>query len=207
MKKINLIGSTISYLTIVGEMPFITNGHKRYQWLCKCICGNEVVRSTTRLLNKLQKVHSCGCKSFTHKHGNQKYEDPTLISYNAYIKRYKNTCKHKNKKWLLTNEEAIELFNSCCFYCGIVPSNNYNVYVTKYKQASVTKNIDRAKKALIKVNGIDRIDSTLNYSRDNVVACCTTCNFAKNTLSLSDFYNWINRISTYQRIKNEINCN
>ena len=39
-----------------------------------------------------------------------------------------------------------------------------------------------------KLLGIDRIDSSGIYEEDNVVSCCATCNYMKNTLRVDDFF-------------------
>lgn len=40
---------------------------------------------------------------------------------------------------------------------------------------------------------IDRIDSKGSYNKDNCVACCKNCNWAKNAVSVEEFYVWISR--------------
>jgi 5-methylcytosine-specific restriction endonuclease McrA len=41
---------------------------------------------------------------------------------------------------------------------------------------------------------MDRIDSSKNYSKENVVPCCKQCNSAKSTLSQEEFFNMIKAI-------------
>lgn len=53
---------------------------------------------------------------------------------------------------------------------------------------------------------IDRIDSTKDYSIDNVVPCCKFCNWAKSDLKQKDFYDWVQRVSknfTYDKVTKE----
>lgn len=50
---------------------------------------------------------------------------------------------------------------------------------------------------VLKINGIDRIDSNIGYTKENSVSCCKFCNFAKHTMSESDFYKWIRRVYEY----------
>lgn len=38
-----------------------------------------------------------------------------------------------------------------------------------------------------KINGIDRIDSNKDYSKNNCVPCCQMCNIMKNKFSKEDF--------------------
>lgn len=45
--------------------------------------------------------------------------------------------------------------------------------------------------------GIDRIDNALGYTLDNIVPCCRTCNFMKQTSNQKDFINKCKQISTH----------
>lgn len=72
----------------------------------------------------------------------------------------------------LTAEEIINIIHQPCVYCG-------------------------AEKA----NGIDRVDSSKGYIQDNVVPCCSICNWMKNALSVEDFYSHIDKV--YNHIHNE----
>ncbi len=49
-----------------------------------------------------------------------------------------------------------------------------------------------------KYNGVDRIDNAIGYTKENCVPCCAICNNSKSTLSLKDWLEWIERISTFQ---------
>ena len=49
-------------------------------------------------------------------------------------------------------------------------------------------------------NGLDRIDNSKNHSKENCVACCKYCNYAKRERSFSEFKEWINRV--YLRLNN-----
>jgi len=47
-------------------------------------------------------------------------------------------------------------------------------------------------------NGIDRIDSSKGYIKDNIRPCCGICNKAKRDLSDSVFKSWIERLIEFQ---------
>lgn len=53
------------------------------------------------------------------------------------------------------------------------------------------------------MNGIDRIDSSKDYSSDNCVPCCSRCNIMKLNIPYSEFLDSIKKIYNY-RIKNDI---
>ena len=42
-------------------------------------------------------------------------------------------------------------------------------------------------------NGLDRVDSNLGYTLDNVLPCCSICNYAKQDLRQDVFMQWIAR--------------
>lgn len=72
---------------------------------------------------------------------------------------YRKGAKKRGMSFLLGIEYFVENWNSRCHYCG----------------------------ATINGIGVDRIDSSIGYQPDNVVICCTRCNFMKGSLSFEDF--------------------
>ena len=54
--KINEIGNTYGYLTVIDTAP---SKNSRAMWLCKCKCGNECIVSGKQLRSGGTK--SCGC--------------------------------------------------------------------------------------------------------------------------------------------------
>lgn len=83
-------------------------------------------------------------------------------------KEYINRSKQLNREFSLTYECAFALFKSPCWYCGDDSPN---------------------------LRGIDRVDSRLGYSTDNVVPCCKICNRAKMDMSMFDFGKYCERFS------------
>lgn len=67
----------------------------------------------------------------------------------------------RNLTCTLTREEALQLSVIPCHYCLSVMSG-----------------------------GIDRVSSKHNYTHDNVVSCCSDCNYMKGTLEQADFYRY-----------------
>ena len=59
MRKINLIGQTFSFLTVLeDDGTRASNGG--IKWKCQCVCGNITYVTTTNLIKN--KIKSCGCK-------------------------------------------------------------------------------------------------------------------------------------------------
>lgn len=87
----------------------------------------------------------------------------SLGSRNKILTDYKACAKSRNIIWNLDDECASKLFESKCNYC-----NRIVVY-----------------------NGIDRIDSSKSYDKNNCVSCCKNCNFMKGVKSIDEFINTI----------------
>jgi 5-methylcytosine-specific restriction endonuclease McrA len=47
-------------------------------------------------------------------------------------------------------------------------------------------------------NGIDRLDSSVEYVISNCVPCCSKCNVAKHFHAVDDFLSWVDRIATFR---------
>ena len=72
---------------------------------------------------------------------------------------YKDGANKRGIKWELTFEQFMIFWQKPCYYCG-----------------------DE-----IKTIGLDRIDNTKGYSIDNVVSCCSICNYMKLNNSQDEF--------------------
>ena len=79
---------------------------------------------------------------------------------------YKHMAKFKKRKFALTKEQFLSFWNHKCHYCG--------------------KQVDGV--------GLDRVNNKLDYTMDNVVSCCTTCNIMKNVYTTKEFLEHITAI-------------
>ena len=192
MKKYNLIGQKFNYLTVVSSIQGYDKCGKKNgkRWICICDCGNERLVRTPYLIHNI--LVSCGCKNFTNiTHGNRKYEEDES-AFRAKISTYKASAKNRKIEWNLSYDEAIKIIKSNCHYCGRIPNNSYDLYNGRKRFLAKEKFYE------IKYNGIDRINSKLGYIIDNVVPCCTICNFGKNDLTYEEFTNWINDLIKFR---------
>lgn len=102
----------------------------------------------------------------------------TCLTYGPHVSTKISSCiyhaKLRGLAWELTDEEAACLLISDCHYCS---------YSCKGKTP---------------LNGIDRVDNTHGYYITNVVSCCKVCNHAKRTMSLTEFYDWLDRLARHQ---------
>lgn len=72
---------------------------------------------------------------------------------------YKKNAKKRNLNWDLSFEEFKQFWQQSCIYCGDD----------------------------IETIGLDRIDNSIGYVKDNIVSCCFHCNFMKKKYSIKDF--------------------
>lgn len=98
--------------------------------------------------------------------------------YSSRILQQNEKGSKKYKEWNLTLSEFSELIHQPCHYCGAEPSTN-NMW--NNGAARVTAN------EVVKINGIDRIDSSKGYSMNNCVPCCHICNRMKSDLTTEEF--------------------
>jgi hypothetical protein len=105
------------------------------------------------------------------------------VAVNRVINRYRNNARTHDRIYDLTVEEVRALVLQPCHYCTAPPSAQIKLQHT-YNQYSPDEEP-------ILVNGIDRIDSSLDYVSANVVTCCIDCNIAKQNRSTAEFIAWV----------------
>ena len=78
---------------------------------------------------------------------------------NGQYHQYKKRAKKANLLFEFSENECLLFYNTNCYYCG-----------------------DK-----IKGIGIDRLDNSIGYTKNNCVPCCSTCNFMKHVLNIEEF--------------------
>lgn len=79
----------------------------------------------------------------------------------------------------LTDDEFYRIVSNNCYLCGKPNSD-------------------------LHINGIDRIDSKLGYTRDNCKSCCSTCNYIKNSYNLKELLSkFIDILKTHKGINSD----
>ena len=150
-------------LTLLKTVGYFLEGKdnkKRAACNFKCDCGNIV---TVRAKDvKSGKIKSCGCEALKSKSriGKRNKLPDCKGLKNLLFSRFKIGAQKRKIKISISQEEFEKLIFSRCFYCNSDPSNEFkhNMHCQ------------------IKYNGIDRKNSKLPYTSDNVVACCKFCN-------------------------------
>lgn len=163
------------------------------KWKCICDCGKEKVVSVGFLLDET--VRSCGClyrdtrKDLANRARLRNSKPAEVASFNRLYADYKGRADSKKLAFSLSEEEFRKIAKQDCKYCGVAPLQKGNKVA--------------AKNGAFLHNGIDRIDNNIGYIYENCVACCSMCNDAKNSYTLEQFREWIQRLISHQRIDNE----
>ncbi|CAN0403714.1 unnamed protein product, partial [Ectocarpus fasciculatus] len=82
---------------------------------------------------------------------------------------FKEQASRRNIAVSISFDEYSSLVTTACRYCGKFTYKGYS--------------------------GVDRVQNAGTYERDNVVACCKTCNFMKGSLSVKEFLGKVNEIA------------
>ena len=171
-------GDVINHWTING---YDTNTKK---YICICVCGNYgKVKASS--LGKVSK--SCGCmqkETIT-----KKIKENGFMSIkNKIYDNYKRAALKRDYSFELTKEEFNLIISQKCHYCKTEPNMVY-----KYGRSKSGNELYDIYNEY-KYNGVDRVNNSLGYVKNNCVACCKICNNSKSTLSISEWQEWIIRV-------------
>ena len=167
----DLVGQTFGKLKV---LEFIGRSFRSTAfWLCICECGRKAEVRDGYL--KIGKTKSCGC--------NRHYKKGEASKRSLY-NQYKSGAKNRGYEFVLTLDQFNKITKQKCCYCGIEPST------IKQQNGCDGEYI---------YNGIDRVDNNDGYTIDNVVTCCTKCNFSKGTSTKEEFYIYIKRLMIFNK--------
>ncbi len=190
----DIVGQKFGKLLV--KSIFNARGRKgQLKYECICDCGNS--HTVTGESLRGGKSGSCGC---TKKGRHLKIKDRREAIFRKLFadKIIKRGNSFKTSKYGKTPqddrrilfEEYVKLALSPCYYCGLewsLKARDNHGNSRKYCLSDT----------VVYHNGIDRINSEVQYSISNCVACCTRCNTAKNAMSQRQFYEWIKKIYTH----------
>lgn len=172
----SLKGKKFNALTYVRESH--KNG-KTYYSVWKCDCGNEITCATREVV--IGRKRSCKCYSFrkNRHHGNWSGAgELTGSHWNSVL----NNAKTRDIKVLLTIEEAWEKFVEQDRKCALT---------------GVELTLDNKDVRYGKTASLDRINSGLPYSKDNVQWIHKKVNYIKRDLPEKDFLELCREISKH----------
>ena len=145
------IGQTVGKRTILADLGRV-EGKRR--WQVRCECGHEF----SCLTQGIYQNKAIGCRFCAHK------ADRPSRRKRPYEWRYNATQNRARHPMVLTYDEFFEFTKITeCHYCG----------------ESIEWGEPFGKKRPSGLN-LDRKDSKLSYTKDNVVVSCRRCNYGKN---------------------------
>lgn len=166
------VGQKFGKLT-VESVESVPGGFALFTVLCEC--GTRKKIRACNVIN--ENSESCGCAA----------GPPRLpfgeASLRKLFRRYTNNAKHTNRSFSLNRDEFRALTSSPCHYCGAAPAQVVYGHHTNGPYV---------------YNGLDRVDNSKGYLRDNVVPACPQCQFAKRDQPLRYFLDWAKRLAQFQ---------
>lgn len=170
-----ILNRQIGNMVIISDIPQIIGIRKRY--LTKClICNKESYRRLDHINGKNVPKYCKYCKD------KQSANPKEITPFNAIYNRYKANAKTRNLEFNLTKDQVLNIMLKECNYCGDLPLETLS-----------SKRNNRTNIPFLH-NGLDRIDSKIGYTINNVVSCCGTCNLMKNKFNLNIFFDKVTKI-------------
>lgn len=160
-------------------------------WKVRCTkCGKEQIQSISNMKkHKTDKCFYCDNPNYivnpkrVGKVHMSNIEDRMYSYYKGHVLSHNKTGKFK--EFLLTQQEYSNLIHQNCYYCGQEPSADNQWNKSNKRQFDPT---------IVKINGIDRIDSNKGYTIDNCVPCCPQCNRMKLDYTTEQFLSKVKQI-------------
>lgn len=178
-KKQKTIDNYIGMKTDVYEiLEFVEKKNKTPFYKVRCLkCGTESIKSLKTIILVKDNCENC-------RQGN--YRKPTLNApYNCIKGAYMRGAADRNLTWELSDEDFNNLISSNCYYCGSEP-----------KEYQGDKRFNKSGIPFLR-NGIDRLDSSKGYIKDNCVSCCEDCNRMKMQMTSDHFLKHVEKIYNY----------
>ena len=180
---INRVGQRFSRLLVQEIVGYheLKDGKRKIVYRCKCDCGNEVKVRGNDIVT--ERVVSCGCnkREKTILFNKRTKTKVTYCTKSSVYQGYKKGAKDRGIEWHLDWDFFFNLTQMNCHYCGQRPH-----MIRKARNGKLSDFL---------YNGVDRVDSDKDYTKDNVVPCCKTCNRMKRDLPLADFRSHILKLA------------
>lgn len=172
-----------NHFTLIRNFIYTTPSNKKeWRWECRCDCGEIFTCRENQIPNRY------GCISCTHRKNRiettQKQANGLKHTglINRLLKDYKAGAVKRGLDFTLTFDEFVNLLSGDCVYCGAKPE--LHQYEVQYMQKTEEPYLH---------NGIDRVNPKKGYTLDNVVSCCSKCNYAKHEMTLDEYKEWLKR--------------
>lgn len=185
------IGDRFGLLTVLDIVTKYEDDKYRKYLKCQCDCGNLTERRNDYVVSHNGRNFSCGCNhSMKINKGNKSvqwkgYKEISSSSF-AQLQRH---AKNRNIKVNITMEDMWNQYikqNKTCALTGLP---------LIIKQSQRTHSIDEANASL------DRIDSSKDYTPDNIQWIHKDINFMKNNFSENEFLQYCKLIYEFKNLQ------
>lgn len=102
------------------------------------------------------------------------------------FKRIKSDAAAAKREFTINLEWFIEQCHLPCVYCG---RSDQNMISVKSKAGG-----DRWIVKDFRYNGLDRLDNSLGYTKQNCVPCCAVCNRGKNSMGYNEWKEYLDAL-------------
>lgn len=180
-----LTGHKYGKLTMLEFLGMSTNEKKLGPlYRVKCDCGKILNDFNARGITITNNpTRSCGCN----RKGPRKRIYTEATKKSCYTK-FLYAVKERAGQGMASDSWDIETwFSKCsmpCYYCGKIDIRNFTRTNRWYKAFTE----EELKKYDLKINGLDRADSSKGYLFSNSRPCCYRCNVMKSDQNEADFY-------------------
>lgn len=179
-----MVGLKYGKLTAIKSLGLKSYGKSnRTFFLFSCDCGSQVELPLKQVVS--MKTRSCGCLP---------YEDRVNSTNKCVYRSIKSGAKSRGLNFEISYDDFLSISSKECFYCGQMDKRNKWAYIGSAANSSFLESVNNRELYDSMINGLDRLDSSLGYTMDNVVSCCGTCNRAKMDLKLDYFLSHIKKI-------------
>lgn len=172
-------------LTLIEKTQIkYTDGTFLFKFICDC--GNEKI-ALLRCVKRGETL-SCGClqaegasaRMVGKCPSNKRPEKERAVSWS--FSETKQSAKTRKIEMSLSVFDIANLVFENCYYCDAPP-------------ARLIKHTRDCAQVKVPVNGIDRYDNSVGYTKDNSVPCCSYCNYLKRDRHGLDFLKVVKKIS------------
>jgi hypothetical protein len=170
----DISGQKFYRLLAIKPVEILRNRNIGWEFLCDC--GNIAIKVPADV--KRGHTKSCGCLYKESRKWGYKSKGEAALNkiYYQYKKRSKGVFG-------FTKNEFQEITQQDCYYCGIKPNQEVRV---------------QSDSGSYFYNGIDRVDNSKGYTKENSVPCCWKCNKAKHNMTEKEFLTWISSVYNHK---------
>ena len=175
--KVDLTNQRFGKLFVLRETK--NKRKKRALWFCLCNCGKTKEISSKYLLNGDTK--SCGCLSKGNAHNRKAYQEITKSFWSIIEK----SAKIRGIPFLITQEDAWNVWEKQNGRCALSDIKLTHAVNFRDQRSNHTASLDR-------------IDSNLGYTINNIQWVHKNINIMKNKMSNSEFVEWCCLVQNYK---------